>query len=187
VSQLDYVGMGWSAVRLPRTTPASIATNQSIAEAIGLFVAPPTDYGRLSLRTVHLTVADVIERIVTPWSADDYGPSWRLRDVTDALERHHDQMQEVPVILMEDDGQARRRKWDVETGFVNLFQGRDVVRGGGGPSYPGDRVIGGIADDPGTLVVQIHRVVRRDDPATELLALAVHLGNRKIVRKGTFA
>ena len=187
VSQLDYRGMGWTAVRLPRLTPEAIATNKSLTEAIGLFDAPAVDYGRLTLRTVHLTVADVVARLVAPWSADDYGPSWRLRDVTEALERHHDQSQAVPVILMEDDGQARKRKWDVETGFVNLFQGRDNVRNDGGPVYPGDRVIGGIADDPGALVVQIHRVVRRDDPTNELLTLAVHLGDRKIVRKGNVA
>lgn len=187
VSRLDYRGMGWSSVRLPRLTPDSIAVNRSIAEGIGLFDAPLVDYGRLSLRTVHLTVAAVIDRVVSPWAADDYGPSWRLRYVTEALERHHDQSQTVPVILMEEEGRARRRKWDVETGFVNLFQGRDNVRAGGGPSYPGDRLIGGIADDPGAIVVQIHRVVRRDDPSTELLALAVHLGDRKIVRKGTLA
>ncbi|MET7132988.1 hypothetical protein MT994_02565 [Cellulosimicrobium sp. MI9406] len=187
VSQLDYQGMGWTSVRLPRLTPEAIATNRSLTEAIGLLDAPAIDYGRLSLRTVQLTVADVVARLVLPWSADDYGPSWRLRDVTDALERHHNQSQTVPVILMEDDGQARKRKWDVETGFVNLFQGRDNVRNNGGPSYPGDRVIGGIADDPGALVVQIHRVVRRDDPTNELLTLAVHLGDRKIVRKGTLA
>lgn len=187
VSQLDYHGMGWSSVRLPRLTPHSIAANRSIADGIGLFDAPHVDYGRLSFRTVYLTVADVIERVVSPWAADDYGPSWRLRDVIEGLKRRHDHSQAVPIILMEDDGQARRRRWDVETGFVNLFQGRDNARTSGGPAYPGDRVIGGIADDPGAVVVQIHRVVRRDDPSTELLALAVHLGDRNIVRKGTLA
>ena len=68
---------------------------------------------------------------------------------------------------------------------MNLFQGRDNIRSTGGPSYPGDRLIGGIQDDPGSVVVQVHRVARRDDPETELLTLAVHLGDRQIVRKGT--
>lgn len=185
VSQLDYRSMGWSSVRLPRLTSSSIAANAAIVEQIGLLDAPFVDYGRLSLRTAHLPLSEVIARVVKPWAADEYGPSWRLRDIIDALERHQDQSQSVPVILMEDSGKARSRKWDIETGFVNLFQGRDNVRPNGGASYPGDRAIGGIADEPGSLVVQIHRVVRRDDPDTEILTLAVHLGDRKIVRKGT--
>ncbi|MGO1317662.1 MAG: Z1 domain-containing protein, partial [Cellulomonadaceae bacterium] len=136
VSQLSYRGMGWSSVRLPRLAPDAISTNRAITDAIGLFDAPLVNYGRIAFRTLHLTVADVIARIVAPWSVDDYGPSWRLRDVIEALERHPDQSQAVPIILMEDNGQARLRKWDIETGFINLFQGRDNVRADGGPSYP---------------------------------------------------
>ncbi|QCB92185.1 Z1 domain-containing protein [Cellulomonas shaoxiangyii] len=187
VNQLDYLALGWSSVRLPRLNTASLATNRAIAAEIGLFDAPPVDYGRLLLRTVDITVAEVLEKVVARWSADEYGPSWRLRDVSEALARHHDQEQRVPVILMEDDGRPRLRKWDVETGFVNLFQGRDNVRSNGGAAYPGDRAIGNIADDSSSIVVQIHRVARRDDPGTELLTLAVHLGDRKIVRKGATA
>jgi hypothetical protein len=103
----------------------------------------------------------------------------------EALERHPDQSQQVPVILMEESGSPRLRKWDSETGFINLFQGRDNIRSTSGPSYPGDRMIGGIEEDPGSIVLQVHRVARRDDPSTELLTLAVHLGDRQIVRKAS--
>lgn len=184
VNQLDYLAMGWCSIRLPRLTQQAIEVNRAVATEIGLLKAPFVDYGRLSFRTIELTVTDVVERLVKRWTGDDYGPSWRLRDVCEALERHHDQTQKVPVILMEESGSARQRRWDLETGFVNLFQGRDNIRTGDRPSYPGDRVIGGIAEDPGSIVVQVHRVARRDDPTTELLTLAVHLGDRKIVRKG---
>ncbi|WP_460626373.1 Z1 domain-containing protein [Intrasporangium mesophilum] len=187
VSQLDYQGMGWSSVRLPRITPDAIEKNRRIVEEIGLFDAPFVDYGRLSFRTHEMPVSEVSELIVERWAADEYGPSWRLRDVMESLERQPDQDHPVPVILMEEAGQPRVRKWDIETGFVNLFQGRDNVRSSAGPAYPGDRSIGGIDADPGAVVVQIHRVVRRDDPTTELLVVAVHLGDRKIVRKGTTA
>ncbi len=184
VSQLDYQALGWASVRLPRLTSDAVTANRKVVDDLGLLEAPPVDYGRLSFRTVELTLAEVREQIIARWAADDYGPSWRLRDVVEALERRTDQGRTVPVILMEDDGEARTRKWDIETGFVNLFQGRDNVRPGGGPSYPGDRVIGGIEDDPNAVVVQIHRVCRRDNPSDELLTLAVHLGDRSIVRKG---
>jgi hypothetical protein len=187
VNQLDYQALGWASVRLPKLSSEAVGENRRLADDLGLFEAPHVDYGRLSFRTVDLTLAEVRERIVARWAADDYGPSWRLREVVEALERRPDQEAAVPVILMDDDGEARLRKWDVETGFVNLFQGRDNVRSGTGPSYPGDRVIGGIEDDPNTVVVQIHRVRRRNEPSRELLTLAVHLGARSIVRKGVSA
>lgn len=184
VSQLSYQSLGWSSVRLPRLDAASIDANRGLVERLGLFDAPLVDYGRLAFRTCEMSVSEVVSQIVGRWVADEYGPSWRLGDVLEVLERHPAQTTRVPVILMEDAGQPRVRKWDIETGFVNLFQGRDNVRSNGGPSYPGDRVVGGIETDPSAVVVQVHRVVRRDDPSTELLTLAVHLGDRRIVRKG---
>gem|GEM_PF-757704 len=184
VSQLHYQGLGWASVRLPRLDADAIDANRQRVHEIGLLDAPHLDYGRLAFRTVTMTISEVRERIVKPWSVDEYGPSWRTREVVEALERHPDQESLVPVILMDEGGQPRYRKWDTETGFVNLFQGRDNARTGQGASYPGDRAIGGIADDASAVVVQVHRVVRRNEPDTELLALAIHLGDRRIVRKG---
>ena len=166
---------------------ASRATNHGTVDALGLFEASFVDYGRLSFRTLELPIAEIRESLLNDWAGDEYGPSWRFRDVVECLERHPDQARKVPVILMEDAGNVRLRKWDMETGFVNLFQGRDNIRTASGPSYPGDRMIGGIEDDPSSVVVQVHRVARRDAPATELLTLAVHLGDSQIVRKGTSA
>jgi hypothetical protein len=161
------------------------AANRGTVDVLGLLDAPFVDYGRLSFRTLELPISEVRESLIADWSADEYGPSWRLHEVMEGLDRHPQQSRLVPVILMEESGSPRLRKWDIETGFVNLFQGRDNIRSTGGPSYPGDRLIGGIQDDPGSVVVQVHRVARRDDPETELLTLAVHLGDRQIVRKGT--
>jgi hypothetical protein len=184
VSQLVYTGQGWYSIRLPRLDDDARATNQGIVDELGLFEASFVNYGRLSFRTLELPISDVRDSLLAVWAADEYGPSWRLHDVLEGLERHPDQSQKVPVILMEEAGRARIRRWDMETGFVNLFQGRDNIRVGSGPMYPGDRMIGGVQEDPSSVVVQIHRVARRDDPSTELLTLAVHLGDRQIVRKG---
>jgi hypothetical protein len=185
VRQLTYSGQSWYSIRLPRTDDSARDLNRAIVADLGLCDAPFVDYGRLSFRTLSLPLAAIRESLVVAWAADAYGPSWRLADVLEAIDRHPDQSSDVPVILMEDDGQPRRRKWDVETGFVNLFQGRDNVRSVAGPSYPGDRAIGGIEDDPTAVVAQVHRVVRRDDPERELLTLAIHVGDRQIVRKDT--
>jgi hypothetical protein len=45
-------------------------------------------------------------------------------------------------------------------------------------------MIGGIEADPERLVVQVHRVKRREHSDTQLLTLALHLGDREIVTKG---
>ncbi|MBB3328809.1 Z1 domain-containing protein [Microlunatus antarcticus] len=183
VSQLSYAGQGWASIRLPRLDPTSLQTNRTLVESLGLYNAPYVNYGRLSFRTLRCSLDQVRQSLLANWSADKYGPSWRYGDVVEALERHPDPHREVPVILMEDDGDLRLRKWDVETGFVNLFQGRDLARNDTAPAYPGDRAIGGVADDPSSLVVQVHRVARRADPTTEILTLAIHLGDLQVVRK----
>ena len=185
VRHLSYSSQGWHSIRLPRLDNMARAANRGTVDVLGLLDAPFVDYGRLSFRTLELPISEVRESLIADWSADEYGPSWRLHEVMEGLDRHPQQSRLVPVILMEESGSPRLRKWDIETGFVNLFQGRDNIRSTGGPSYPGDRLIGGIQDDPGSVVVQVHRVARRDDPETELLTLAVHLGDRQIVRKGT--
>ncbi|MEE6272108.1 Z1 domain-containing protein [Georgenia sp. MJ206] len=187
LSQISYTGQGWYSIRLPRLDEEARTANQGTLDRLGLFDAPLVDYGRLSFRTLELPVSTARESLLANWLADEYGPSWRLRDVMEGLERHPHQAQTVPVILMEENGAPRIRKWDMETGFVNLFQGRDNIRNGSGPSYPGDRVIGGIENDSSSVVIQVHRVARRDDPATEILTLAVHVGDRQIVRKATIA
>jgi len=188
VSRLSYTRQGWYSIRLPRLDVPSRATNHGVVNVLGLFEAPFVDYGRLSLRTLELPVVEVRDSLLSNWVADEYGPSWRFREVMESLERQPDPSRKVPVILMEEpSGKARLRKWDMETGFVNLFQGRDNVRSALGPSYPGDRMIGGVEEDPGSIVVQVHRVARRDDPTTEILTLAVHLGDRQIVRKDASA
>lgn len=183
VRALSASGEGWHSIRLPRLTDDSLAANRALVNSIGLPEAAFVDYGRLAFRTVELPLREAIAALVSPWSVDEYGPSWRHLDVVEALERHPEQDGLVPVIFMEEAGGARVRKWEGSTGFINLFQGRDNVGSGIGPSYPGDRFIGGIESDPDQVVVQVHRVVRRDQHDPELLTLAVHLGSRKIVRK----
>jgi hypothetical protein len=183
VRDLTYTGQGWSSIRLPRLDEVTREANRATVNSIGLFDAPMVDYGRLSFRTVELTLGEAVEQLLSQWVADEYGPSWRYHEVVEALERYPDVDTTVPLILMEDGGNPRLRKWDVETGFVNLFQGRDVERDGGGPAYPGDRSIGGVLEEPQSVVFQIHRVARREDPTTEILTLAAYTGDRQFVRK----
>jgi hypothetical protein len=106
-----------------------------------------------------------------------------LMTVLEFIKRHPSDDELVPLLLMEEGDGPRRRQWDPETGFVNLFQGRDVRPIPGQPTYPGDRNIAGLDSNPDQLVVQVHRLVRSDDVnGPEILTLAVHLGERPIVR-----
>jgi hypothetical protein len=174
---------GWCSVHQPSLDPVDREHNERLAAGIGLFDATPVDYGRVAHRTVTMSLREAVDTLVEPWRVEGYSPGWRHDDIVQALRRHSAQ-DLVDVLLMEDDGHARTRKWDDETGFVNLFQGKDVQRVPGRPFYPGDRAVPGLEDDGGKVAVQIHRVVRRDrSDGFELLALAVYLGSRPIVRK----
>jgi hypothetical protein len=186
VRALSKVSPGWHTLRRPALDPASLEINRQLIQAIGLFDAPYVDYGRLEHRTLNLPVESLVEEVLDQWCTDSYSPNWRHEDlmtVLDFVKRHPFQNESVPIMLMEESGGPRRRHWDSETGFVNLFQGRDVRPRPGQPFYPGDRNVECLESNPDQFVVQVHRVIRSDDPdGPEILALAVHLGERPIVR-----
>ena len=174
---------GWHSVRRPVLTSEALEHNTGLVQRTGLLDAPYHDYGRLEHRTVHLPLAEVVEDLVDPWSVESYSPSWRHQDIIQALRRHPDQATDVPVILLGEAGAPRIRRWDAAMGFVNLFQGRDNAPGPDGAFYPGDRAIPDIENVPNGVVVQVHRVRRREAPDPELFTLAVYLGSRPIVRR----
>ena len=49
----------------------------------------------------------------------------------------HFPSEEITLMLMEDAGKPRTRKWVDDVGFVNLFQGRDLKPQPNGDFYPG--------------------------------------------------
>lgn len=183
VTALSSTPAGWHSLRRPVLKDEEVNHNQSLVADLGLFQAPFVDYQRLAFRTLHLTPSEVINRLLEPWAVESYSPSWRHADLLDHLRRTVDSNGQVPVLLMEDDGRPRRRRWDDQVGFINLFQGKDLKPQPDGAFYPGDRGTPGIDEDPDRIVVQVHRVVRRNEPERELLTLALHLGSRGITRK----
>jgi hypothetical protein len=178
---------GWHQMRRPSLDPDDRAMNLALAENLGLFTAPPIDYGRLRHPTLQLPLGDVVERLIAPWHGVIEGgsPGWRHEDLVSLLRRNPDQGQEVPVLLLQHpEGGPRTREWDIALGFINLLQGPDPQHRQGHPWYPGDRALGGVDDNPEQIVVQVHRVtstVPNDTP--ELLTLAIHAGQRVIVRR----
>ncbi len=184
VRELSKTPVGWRSIRLPKVTEDCVRTNSDLVSLLGLPTAEFKSYGRREFRTMFMSLDDVINNVLLKWDAPRLGPDWRLDDIVEALRRHPHNDRPVPVILMEEtDGRPRIRKWDNMTGFVNLFQGRDVERASSRIGYPGDRAIPNLVNDTDQVVLQVHRVRRRDhsDP-DDLFTLAVHVGERPIIR-----
>ena len=179
---------GWHQLRRPSLLEADRHANAQLVEALGLDSAPWVDYGRLSHRTLTLSIRDAVAKLLRPWAGVTFGssPGWRHEELLDLLSRLPDQDAAVPVVLMQHpDGGPRTREWDTELGFINLMQGADPRVRVGEAWYPGDRTVGGVTDDAEQVVVQVHRV--RSTQAglvPELYTLAVHAGRRQVVRKG---
>ena len=185
VQALTRDQLGWHAIRHPSLDRSALEHNAEIVRATGLATATLVDYGRLSHRTMSISVDELIGKVLEPWIVPDASMTWRSDEIVNALRRSTPDGALVPVLLMEESGGPRIRLWDSGTGFVNLFQGRDnnyspFTKQG----YPGDRRVPGIEQEPDTVALQVHRVVRRDDASRqEILALAIYLGSRHIVRK----
>ncbi|MSQ28899.1 MAG: hypothetical protein EXR68_00185 [Dehalococcoidia bacterium] len=187
VRALSTTPAGWKSLRRPSLDAKARDANLALVESIGLLSANKVDYGRLSHRTIHLSAQTVLDRLLRPWSLESYSPDWRRDAILDVIvefvERHPRQNDMIPVLLMEDRGDARTRAWEAETGFINLFQGEDPNPQPGRPFYPGDRAVPAINENPDRLAVQVHRVKRRNfSDGFEILTLAVYLGDRAIVR-----
>ena len=184
VQALSRTGTGWHSLRRPALSDRARSHNEGLVVNVGLLEAPLVDYGRVQHRTLHLSLARVLSELIEPWETLSYSPGWRQDEILDALTRNPHQDALVPVLLLDDNGSARTRKWDDGLGFVNLFQGRDVNPKSGEPFYPGDRAIPDVENQPETVVVQVHRVKRRNrEDGFEIFAPAVYLGERAIVTR----
>jgi hypothetical protein len=177
----------WHQLRRPSLAPVDVESNAALVEKLGLANADPQEYGRLRHPTLRAPLADVVDTLLRPWAGVGPGtsPGWRHEDLIGLLSRLPAQDRLVPVIFMQHpDGGPRKREWDAELGFVNLLQGPDPVRRSGQPWYPGDRAVGGVVEDPGAVVVQLH-FVESTQPGLvpPVFTLAVHAGNRGVTRK----
>jgi len=189
VRGLSVAKMGWHQLRRPSLDAALIEANWSTCVRLGILSAPACDFGRLSFRHLSLPTSTVVDCLLRPWRTSSYSGGWRHEAILDAFARAGRLHDRADIVLMEQDAgtttaKPRVRNWDVQDGFDNLFQGRDISSAGPGSSYPGDRSILGLDSNAERLVVQVHRVVPRAGSADDrLLTLAVHLGDQEIVRR----
>jgi hypothetical protein len=182
VTALSDDPSGWQSMRRPALSESSRQDNSRILAAVGLLDAPFEDYGRLSHRTISISVRRLREEIVGPWAVESYSPLWRHDRIVDFLERYPQQEESVRVVLLDDHGEPRVRSWDESTGFVQLFQGRDSGYPSTPDSYPGDLKVPWIDENPERVALQIHHLVRRGHPTPDVYALAIYLGERHVVR-----
>jgi hypothetical protein len=174
----------WHSLRRPNLDAESQMANRQLVSGLGLLAAPHEDYGRLSFRTLHLPVSKLLSDVLEPWCHSDMSPSWRHNEILEHLRRHPRPDTLATVILLSKNDQdllPRERSWIPETGFVNLFQGRDL-EGRSHPRYEGDRMAGIRFDDPHHVVLQLHYVARKGKVGEALFTPAIHLGDRQILR-----
>jgi hypothetical protein len=176
---------GWHSLRRPNVDKASVESNRDIVHALGLLSAPIEDFGRQSFRTLRIPLGDVQSQLLAPWMCSELSPSWRRKEILQILKRHPKQELSVAIMLMTLDaeqGSPRERAWRDDMGFINLFQGRDN-EGAPSPRYEGDRDAGlSTLATPDGVAVQVHFVRRKGYKEPAMFTLAIHLGDRQLVR-----
>lgn len=185
LSNFNPDGM-WHVLRRPLLDSESLLKNASIIQGLGLLNAPPESFGRIAHRMLRIPIFQVIHDVLGPWSLSDESPSWRHDMVLEFLERHPTPHREVPVLLLvREVGSSvapRERKWADDTGFINLFQGRDLDSTKG-VRYEGDRTAGLDLVSSDGIVLQVHYVKRTGVSEPGFYTLAIHLGDRQISRR----
>lgn len=183
-------GPGWHSLKKPSFSPVQIAHNKRLVAELGLINAPHHDWGRIQHRTLKLKSSEVFEKLLKPWQWDGFSPGWEHEHIIQLFEslgpkndEGFDREVTVTYMQLENKDEPRNRDWSPETGFVNLFQGKDNNYVEGNLNmYPGDRRIPLIEEGDETLAVQVHRVKPKNSTLPEVLTLAVYLGSKQIVK-----
>lgn len=171
----------WQSLRRPSLRQDDIEKNSELVESLAIQDSSTRLYGRMPIKTRSVNVNEIVT-FLEGWRIDPASPGWRQEEILDFLKRSRTSEREAVVFLMESPdkpGEPRVRKWADDTGFVNLFQGRDLV----GEGYVGDRNFADEEFDENTVMLQIHRVTRRGYDDRNMYTLAVRLGGHTIVRK----
>jgi hypothetical protein len=119
------------------------------------------------------------------WKINETSPGWKHEEIIEFLERKPDSKEKPKVILLENEEERfgrRSRSWVPDTGFVNLFQGRDTARVLGKEFYEGDRKLGLGKFGHTTIILQVHKLTRKEFDDFDLYTLALHIGEGKIVK-----
>jgi hypothetical protein len=176
----------WHVLRRPSLNNVDRESNSQIVSSLGILDAPRTTFGRIGHRSIQLTVRQLVDDILGPWAVNEESPGWRHDEILNFLDRHPRPNENTSVFLLTKEHESdavipRDRKWVFDTGFVNLFQGRDL-QGRTVDRYEGDLSVRHKSSESDAVTLQIHfvRPTGSEDPG--LFTLAIHLGDRQIVR-----
>jgi hypothetical protein len=188
VKSLTTDQLGWHHIRRPVLDNEVIQRNSKILSDLGLFIADFESYGRLSFRSQFIDKHQLCDEVLSKWEQTSYSPNWYQSNLIESVQRVLPSMNFVKVVLIEqvDEnliGSPRSREWRDESGFINIFQGRDNDAANNPLAYLGDRTFAERAFDTGILTLQIHRIHPKETSIDEVFVPAIYLGNKKIVRK----
>jgi hypothetical protein len=186
-------GGGWHQLRMPSLKTEDLENNANLVVKLGILTAEREYFGRISHRTIETDSSTFLDQFLKKWQWDGFSPGWEHDHILQLFEslgpRHvNNQNMKIKVTLMqyENEDLPREREWRSDTGFVNLFQGKDAEfeLGVTTDKYPGDRLVPRIDANLNSLAVQIHRIAPKGIAVDELFTLAIYLGDAKIVRGG---
>jgi hypothetical protein len=186
-------GGGWHQLRMPSLKIEHLTRNKELVASLGILDADREYFGRIHHRTIEIDSTELFEKFLKKWQWDGFSPGWEHEHILQLFEslgpRHVSNKNElIKVTLMqyENEDLPREREWRLDTGFVNLFQGKDAgFEPGITPDkYPGDRLVPNIEENRNSLAVQIHRIAPKGVEVEELFTLAIYLGDAKIVKGG---
>ena len=184
LSRFNSAKSKWHSLRRIDVSEEARINNMHVVNQTGLLKSPSKNFGRLDHKLIEMPLKKVISEILVPWKISSYSPEWRHADILDYLERQEDLDIPIQVLLMElSEGVPRIRDWDSELGFINLFQGEDVISVPGKPFYQGDRKVPFGSDDDTGIALQIHHIKPKGDNFPPSYTLAIHLGKNTIVKR----
>jgi hypothetical protein len=176
----------WYTLRKPFIGTQEKKDNLSLLRTIGLLDAPLVDYQRMKHRTLEIPLEKLINDFLIPWRTNLSSPGWKHEEIIEFLRRRPDLSGPSYVLLLnnpEDANKSRIRKWVDDTGFVNLFQGKDLTQDKPGYDYKGDRRAGLEQFGEDKVVLQVHHVSRRNHEDQDLYTLTIHIGDGRLVRR----
>jgi hypothetical protein len=176
----------WYTLRKPFVGTQEKHENLEILRKIGLLDASFVQYQRMQHRTLEIPLEILIKEILLPWRVNLSSPGWKHEEILEFLKRRPDLTGPSYVLLLgnpEDSNKPRLRKWVEDTGFVNLFQGKDLTHDKPGYDYIGDRRAGLEQYGEDKVVLQVHHVSRRNHDDKDLYTLTIHIGDGRLVRR----
>lgn len=186
-------GGGWHQLRMPSLSKDHMKQNIDLVLNLGILDAEREYFGRISHRTIEIETSKLLDDFLSKWKWDGFSPGWEHEHILRLFEslgprnvNKKNVMIKVTLMQYENEDLPREREWRVDTGFVNLFQGKDAgFEPGLTPDkYPGDRLVPRIDENLNSLAVQIHRIAPKGIDVAEIFTLAIYLGDAKIVRGG---